>query len=75
MAKIIDFNLTVLDLCKHYPEIIPIMKELGFENITNPAMLHSAGRVMTISNGCRMKRIPLDTVKAAFQKHGFTIKE
>jgi hypothetical protein len=75
MAKIIDLTQTVYDLCTLYPEIIPIMKDLNFTNITNPAMLQTAGRVMTIPNGCRMKGISLDTVKETFQEKGFTIKE
>lgn len=75
MAKNIDLNKPVRDLCTEYPEIIPIMQELGFENITKPGMLQTAGRVMTIPNGCRMKGISLNTVKETFQNHGFTILE
>ncbi len=75
MTRILDVNQTIYELCNQYPEIMSIMIEIGFENITKPGMLQTAGRVMTLPKGCRMKGIPLDTVKEAFQNNGFTIKE
>ncbi|MDM5155654.1 DUF1858 domain-containing protein [Bacillus sp. DX1.1] len=75
MTKMIDFSQTVCDLAIEYPEIIPILKELGFEHITKPGMLQTAGRVMTIPNGCRMKGISFDIVKKTFKNNGFNIKE
>ncbi|MEH6888506.1 DUF1858 domain-containing protein [Bacillus sp. JJ864] len=75
MTKIIDFSQTVCDLANKHPEIIPILKELGFEQITKPGMLNTAGRVMTIPNGCRMKGISFDVVKKTFENNGFNIKE
>ncbi|HWO96109.1 MAG TPA: DUF1858 domain-containing protein [Bacillus sp. (in: firmicutes)] len=75
MGKMIDFSQTVYDLTTEYPEIIPLLKELGFENITKPGMLQTAGRVMTIPNGCRMKNISFDAVKEAFKNNGFNISE
>lgn len=71
----IDFSQTVCDLANKYPEIIPILKELGFEDITKPGMLHTVGRVMTIPNGCRMKGISFDIVKKTFKNNGFNMKE
>ncbi|HDX9578922.1 TPA: DUF1858 domain-containing protein [Bacillus pseudomycoides] len=75
MTKMIDFSRTVYELANKYPEIIPILKELGFEDITKPGMLHTVGRVMTIPNGCRMKGISFDIVKKTFKNNGFDIKE
>ncbi len=75
MTKVIDINQTIYELHNQYPEIITIMSELGFDNITKPGMLQTAGRVMTLPKGCRMKNIPLQTVITAFQNHGFSIKE
>lgn len=75
MTKILDLNQNVYELCNQYPEIIPIMIELGFENVIKPGMLLTVGRVMTLPKGCRMKEISLDTVKKAFQDSGFIIKE
>ncbi|MEH7413816.1 DUF1858 domain-containing protein [Neobacillus drentensis] len=75
MSKVINIQLPVYQLCTEYPEIIPIMKDLGFENITNHNMLKTAGRVMTLPNGCRMKGIPLLKVIEIFEKNGFTINQ
>ncbi|NLM13384.1 MAG: DUF1858 domain-containing protein [Epulopiscium sp.] len=75
MAKTIDFSKTVYELWKEIPEIIDIMKSLGFDAITNPAMLNTAGRVMTIRKGADMKGIPLDKIKEEFIRQGYTIKE
>ena len=74
MTKIIDINQTIYELYNQYPEFITIMSELGFDNITKPGMLQTAGRVMTLPKGCRMKGIPLQTVITALQQHGFSIK-
>ncbi len=75
MSKTIHLNQTLYEISTQYPEVVSIMQSLGFENISKPTMLQSVGRVMTIPKGCRMKDIPLDTVIATFQSHGFEIKE
>ncbi|HHY83417.1 MAG TPA: DUF1858 domain-containing protein [Clostridiales bacterium] len=75
MSKQIDFSKTVYDLCQQDPEIIGIMKDLGFDSITNPAMLKTAGRFMTIPKGAQMKSIPLEKIKAAFESKGYQILE
>jgi selenophosphate synthetase-related protein len=52
-----------------------ILKELGFKDITNPGMLNTAGRFMTIPKGAAMKKIPIETIKESFINHGYEIKE
>ena len=47
MGKTVDLSKSVYEVCKKYPDIIEIMKKLGFESITNPGMLNTAGRFMT----------------------------
>ena len=51
MTRILDVNQTIYELCNQYPEIMSIMIEIGFENITKPGMLQTAGRVMTLPKG------------------------
>lgn len=51
------------------------MKEIGFENITNPGMINTVGKFMTISKGASIKKIPMGKVIEAFNKHGYVIKE
>jgi hypothetical protein len=75
MSKIIDFNKTVNELCTEDPFVIEVMKEIGFEQITKPGMLQTAGRVMTIAKGARMRGIGLHKIKQTFEKHGYSVKE
>ncbi|NLW10648.1 MAG: DUF1858 domain-containing protein [Clostridiaceae bacterium] len=73
--KTIDLNDTVYNICSAYPEIKDIMAELGFTDIVKPGMLNTAGRIMTISKGAKMKNITIDTIRNKFEANGFTIKE
>lgn len=74
MIKTIDFSKTVYELCKEDPQVIEIMKELGFEQITNPASLNTVGRFMTLPKGAAMKGIDLERIKDEFIKRGYELK-
>ncbi len=73
MEKIIDFNKTVYELVKEYPEIKTIMVELGFKDIVKPFALEVMGRHMTIIKGSKVKEIPLSKITETFKKAGFTV--
>lgn len=75
MEKRINLEKPVHDICREYPEVIEIMKELGFENITNPAMLNTVGRYMTISKGAAVKGINLDKIREVFAEKGYVISQ
>lgn len=75
MEKVIDLSKTIFELSQTYPDVIEVMKELGFSDITNPAMLNTAGRVMTIPKGAALKKIDLDKIKQVFGAHGFQVQE
>ena len=75
MKKIVDFNKTVYELCTEDPFIIEIMKELGFEQITKQGMLQTAGRVMTIPKGARMRDKEITDIVQTFEKHGYAVKQ
>ena len=51
MTKKLDLNKTVFELTQEYPELVDIMAELGFTEITKKPMLHSVGKIMTIPKG------------------------
>jgi len=74
MKKILDLTKSVYDLVKENPEVAEIMKSLGFESITNPAMLNTAGRFMTIPKGAEMKKIDMNVIEKEFKARGFEIK-
>lgn len=71
--KILDLKKTVFELTNDNPEVIDILKELGFENITNPAMMKTAGRVMTLPKGAKMKGLKLEKIVETFRERGFLI--
>ena len=71
----IDLSKSVYDICKEHPDIIDIMKELGFEQITSPGMLTTAGRFMTIPKGASMKNIPMSRIKEIIKSKGYEVKE
>ncbi|MFY9177912.1 MAG: DUF1858 domain-containing protein [Caldicoprobacterales bacterium] len=73
MKKQIDISKSVYEICTENPDIIDIMKDLGFESITNPGMLNTVGRVMTISKGAAMKNIPMDKIKDKFAEKGYEL--
>ncbi|KAA9017042.1 DUF1858 domain-containing protein [Niallia endozanthoxylica] len=75
MEKIIDFQKTVYEICTEDAFVMEVMKELGFDQITKPGMLQTAGRVMTIAKGARMKGIELSDIVKTFEKHGYTVKQ
>ncbi|MDO8716257.1 MAG: DUF1858 domain-containing protein [Dehalococcoidales bacterium] len=72
--KKIDLNKSLFDITEEYPELIPVLAELGFAGVTNEAMRTSHGKVMTILKGCEHLGIDLGTVKSALAKHGFSPK-
>lgn len=75
MAKLLDLDQSIWNLVHQYPEAVEILASLGFENITNPAMLNTAGRIMTLRKGSAMKQVPLDKILQVFKERGFNIKE
>jgi len=73
MGMTIDFSKTVYEICRDMPEVVAIMRSLGFESITSPTALTTVGRFMTIPKGAAMKGIGMDKVKEAFISEGFEV--
>jgi hypothetical protein len=71
----INLNTPILELVKKYPKIKDIMNSLGFKNITNPAMLQTAGRIITIKTGSKMMKIDLNLIKEKFLEHNFILED
>ena len=73
MSKQVDLNTSIFEISRDNPEIIEIMKELGFTDITKTGMINTVGKVMTISKGSRMKNIDMDYIKETFRSKGYEI--
>ncbi len=73
MKKEIDLSRTVYQLTEQYPELIELLRDLGFTEIIKPAMRQSAGRIMTIPKGAKMKEIAMERIVAKLQEAGFSL--
>ena len=73
--KIIDLDKSVYEICTAYPDILDVMYELGFKEIKVPGMLATAGRVMKIRTGAKMKNINIEEIENRIRNLGYKIKE
>ncbi len=74
MEKRINLNKSVYELCNEYPELISLLEELGFKDISNPTKLKSFGRMMTIPKGALVKGIDMIDVVLALKNNGFVLE-
>lgn len=74
MNKKIDLHKSVFEICTQYPEVIDILYQLGFTEITKQTAMQTAGRVMTLLNGAKIKGIDLNLIVEALQKAGFEVE-
>ncbi|WP_225419693.1 DUF1858 domain-containing protein [Lapidilactobacillus wuchangensis] len=51
MTPRISLDTTVYELVQQQPAIVPVMVSLGLDGVTNPALLQTAGRFMTLRKG------------------------
>ncbi len=72
--KTVDLNNTLYDITEQYPELIPVLAELGFAGVTNELMRTTHARVMTIPKGTQQLGIDLQKVVKALEDKGFTVK-
>ncbi|OMD43999.1 DUF1858 domain-containing protein [Paenibacillus odorifer] len=73
MEKVLRMDESIFEMVTRHPEVVEIMVELGFKDIAKPGMLQTAGRFMTLSKGIKLKKMDLETVRLAFERHGFEI--
>lgn len=72
---VIDLEMTIYELCTADPSFTEVMVELGFVDITKPAMLKTVGRMMTLTKGARMKGMSLEDIKTKLIHKGYEIIE
>jgi len=73
MENIIRLDQTIFEISQKYPEVVDIMAEIGFKDITNPKMLKTVGKYMTIGKGTKLKNKDLDDIKEVFKGYGFEV--
>ncbi len=72
--KEIDLKKSVYALTEDYPELIGILKEMGFFGVANPVVRNTLGRATTLPRGCERQGKDLAEVIAELEKQGFTVK-
>lgn len=73
MKKHFNRNDTIYQITKQHPDIIDILANLGFSEITKPGMLSTVGRVMTLSKGAMMRGIDLEEIYRTLEAAGYEI--
>lgn len=73
--SVLKKNQSVFDLIQAYPELKDIFVQLGLDGVTNPLVLKTAGKKMTLEKGAKMKKIPWEKVVMTFEQAGFIFEE
>ncbi|MDD3777481.1 MAG: DUF1858 domain-containing protein [Actinomycetota bacterium] len=69
--KKIYLNKSVYELTEEFPELIDILKEMGFLGVSNPVVRNTLGRKMTIPEGSKKQGKSLEEVLQALRGKGF----
>ena len=72
--KELDLKKSVYELTEAYPELIGILKELGFLGVANPVARNTLGRMTTIPQGVEKMKQDLNKVIAKLKEAGFEVK-
>lgn len=73
MVKI-SLTTPVHDLVADHPDIVPIMVQMGLDGVTQPGLLNTVGRFMTLEKGAKMKHIPLAQLIETLAQAGFEVE-
>ena len=60
--KEIDLSKSLYEITEVYPELIGILKEMGFLGVANPIVRNTLGRATTIPKGCEKQGKDLEEV-------------
>lgn len=73
--NVVYSSVTIYDLLILYPELKKALYELGFTDIVKPGMVKTAGRIMTLSKGSKLKKISMNDIALKLETYGFVLKE
>ncbi len=74
MMKHIDLKKNVYELTETYPELIEVLKGMGFLGVANPIARKTLGKVITIPQGCKKLGKDLNEVIKKLEELGFKVK-
>ncbi|WP_028273179.1 DUF1858 domain-containing protein [Atopococcus tabaci] len=73
--KEINLNNTVFQLIQEYPELKPVLVDLGFTPLQDDRMLQTVGRMMPLNKGARQVGLSQEDLVQSLTQHGFEVKE
>lgn len=73
--KKINLTYSVYKLVKENPGFENLLAELGFKDILLPGMIETAGRIMNLKKGAKMKKIDIEDIKKKLEENGYEIAE
>ena len=73
--KELDLKKSVYELTEAYPELIPVLKELGFMGVISPLVRKTIGSTTTIPKGADKQGKDLREVIRKLEAAGFTVKQ
>ena len=73
--KTVDFNDSLANILKQYPELLDILYDFGFTQIKAPRMLQTAGKFMTLKMGCELRKIDVSALEDHLISLGYTVNE
>ena len=69
----IDLSQPVATIIKEHPEVKDLLIGLGFQPLSNPAMLNTVGKVPRLQAGSKLANIPLDKIKQTLLSNGYDV--
>jgi hypothetical protein len=63
MIKELTGNETVFALTEQFPQTLSILKEAGFEKITNPFLRKTLGRAITLRKACQEQKVDFNLLR------------
>ena len=73
--KTVDFNDSLANILKQYPELLDILYDFGFTQIKAPGMLQTAGKFMTLKMGCELRKIDVSALEDHLINLVYTVNE
>lgn len=71
--KKIDLNRSVFEITEEYPELIDILKDMGFWGAANPLVRKTLGKKMTIAEGSKKQGKKLEEVIQRLRDEGYEL--
>lgn len=73
--KQIDGKRTVYDIIREYPELKPVLVEIGFKPLNDEKMLNTVGRMMPLNSGAKQIKLSHEELKERLRKEGFELQD